>query len=271
MFRIRNSMLTDWEEMPCKLAFKARWFGTDEEKKLMDIGDRDSIIWGSYFEQLVLGSGVGGKTLDLVELGRKNNKNYLGSVYYQRVKRQAAVAREFIFGYLKSQGYPFWKAQVQLVCDFEIEGEIIPYEGNADALLGLPNQPTLVLDTKFTGDTTNTWGKYSWGNPEAMDMGQLVGYMEASKLIYGTEPKAMYYVADSKEAERVEPIYVEYSKEYIDWYMIGRLKPAYEEINHSRLWNYWQPAPSYNNCNSCPLKNICTKAVKIPEIKTIQK
>lgn len=264
MFRIRNSMLTDWEEMPCKLAFKARWFGTDEEKKLMDIGDRPAIRWGSYFEQLVLGSGVGGKTIELTP-------KEFNSVYYERVKRQAAVAREFIFGYLKSQGYPFWKAQVQLVCDFEIEGEIIPYEGNADALLGSPNQPTLVLDTKFTGDTTNTWGKYSWGNPEGMDMGQLVGYREASRLIYGTEPKAMYYVADSKEAERVEPIYVDYSQEYIDWYMIGRLKPAYKAILRSYNWGDWPAAPSYNNCNSCPLKNICTKAVKIPEIKTIQK
>ena len=262
-------MLNDWEEM-CGLAFKARWFGSKEEKELMDISDRDSIIWGSYFEQLVLGSGVGGKVIDLNELGRKNNKNYLGSVFYKRVKSQTETARGFIFGYLKEKGYPFWKAQVELETDFHVDGEVIPYQGNADALLGLPNKPTLVLDTKFTGDTTNTWGKYAWGKPEVMDMGQLVGYVKACEQIYGTNPTAMYYVADSKEEERVEPIVAEFSDEYVYEYMY-RLKTAYIEIRQSLIWDFWTPTPSYNKCNKCPLKITCDKAVKIPEITTIQK
>lgn len=255
-------MLNDWEEM-CGLAFKARWFGTKEEKELMDIGDRPAIRWGSYFEQLVLGSGVGGK---IIELTIKEKS----SVYYTRVKEQAETARGFIFGYLKEQGYPFWKAQVQLTTEFEVDGEIIPYEGNADSLLGEPNKPTMVLDTKFTGDTTNTWGKYAWGKPETMDMGQLVGYTEACNQIYGVRPIPMYYVADSKEEKRVEPIMPEFSSEYVYSYMY-RLKSVYIDIRQALVWNHWSPKPSYNECSNCPLKNICDKAVKIPEIKTVQK
>lgn len=229
----------------------------------MDISDRAPIRWGSYFEQLVLGSGVGGKVIELTS-------TEYSSVYYKRVKRQAEIARDFIFNYLNKQGYPFWKAQVQLITDFNVDGMIIPYEGNADALLGLSNKPTLVLDTKLTGDTTNTWGKYAWGKPDDMDMGQLAGYSKAIAQIYGTIPRAMYYVADSKEEERVEPINVEFSNEYIDNYL-WKLRLVYVDINQALSWNYWQPKPSYNECNKCPLKHTCDKAVKIPEIKTVHK
>src|SRR5690606_6730844 len=132
-FRIRNSMLNDWEEM-CHLAFRARWFGTPDEQKLMDIGHLQAIRWGSYFEQLVLGSGVGGKVIELTD-------KELRSEYYPRVKRQASIARGFIFETLKGMGYPFMKAQERLETTFTIDGMQVPYEGNADALLGL-NKPT---------------------------------------------------------------------------------------------------------------------------------
>lgn len=257
-------MLNDWREM-CHLAFKARWFGTPEEQKLMDIGDRPSIRWGSYFEQLVLGSGVGGKTIELTP-------KEFQSEYYGRVKRQAQTARHFIFDALKTQGYYFIEAQKQLICDFEIDGIIIPYEGNADALLGDFNKkPTLVLDTKYTGDTTNTWGKYAWGRPEEMDMGQLVGYSSAIQAIYRVEmPKSMYYVADSKIAERVEPIEVEFTEVYRQEYFWD-LKECYKEINQSLSFDYWTHKASYNECSKCPIKATCSKAVTIPEIKKITK
>lgn len=260
-FRIRNSMLSDWDEM-CRLAFKARWFGTPQERELMDIGHLQAIRWGSYFEQLVLGSGVGGKVIELTD-------KELKSVYYPRVKRQAEIARHFIFGTLKEMGYPFLRAQERLETTFVVDGIEIPYEGNADALLG-SKVPEIILDTKYTGDTTNTFGKYAWGKPETMDMGQLVGYTEAAAQIYGHKPKAMYYVADSTDSERVEPIEVEFTDEYIHLYM-WRLKETYLEIQQSLSWNYWTHRSSYNECRNCPLNKICDKAIKTPEIKTIVK
>lgn len=259
--RIRNSMLSDWDSM-CKLAFKARWFGTEEEKKAMDIGHLQAIRWGSYFEQLVLGTGVGGKIIELTE---KENR----SEYKDRVKEQASIARQFIFGTLKEMGYPFLKAQEQLITTFLIDGVEVHYEGNADALLGR-DQPELVLDTKLTGDTTNTFGKYAWGRPETMDMGQLVGYTEAVKQIYGKEPKAMYYVADISPKKRIEPIEVDFTDEYRYEYL-WRLKEAYVEINQSVNFNHFPATASYNECSNCPLFKTCEKAVRVPEITTIVK
>lgn len=255
-------MLNDWREM-CQYAFRARWFGTPEERLLMDISDRPSIRWGSYFEQLVLGSGVGGKTIELTS-------KEIASVYYKRVKAQAETARSFIFGYLREKGYPFIEAQKALQTTFFIDGMEVLYEGNADALLG-NLKPEIVLDTKHTGDTTNTWGKYAWGRPEVMDMGQLVGYSEAIVQIYEVPmPRSMYYVADSKDEERVEIIDVEFTNEYRQQYMWD-LKEAYMQISYALAWNYWQPRPSYNECKNCPLNKTCDKAIKVPEIKTIIK
>lgn len=259
--RIRNSMLSDWEEM-CHLAFRARWFGTAEERQLMDIGHLEAIKWGSYFEQLVLGSGVGGKIVELTD------KMYR-SDYYERTKRQAETAREFIFNRL---GVPFIAAQVQMVVDIEIEGMTIPTEGNADALLGYSKVPSVILDTKFTGDTTNEYGKYAWGKPETMDMGQLVMYTEQAVRIYNLPsfPRSIYYVADRLKSERVEVIEPEFTQEYRQWYL-WKLKEAYQEISQSYNFNYWTDKASYNNCRNCPLRDQCNKAVKVPEIKKIIK
>lgn len=261
-FRIRNTMLNDWESM-CQLAFRARWFGTKEEKDLMDISDRQPIRWGSYFEQLVLGSGVGGKRIDLTE------REY-ASDFYKRVKAQAETARGFIFEELAKRGFPHVEAQVQLITDFYIDGEIVPYEGNADSVHGEKGKPTLILDTKNTADTASTWGKYSWGNPHAMDMGQLVGYSSAAHNIYNHLPESMYYVADMTEKLKVEVIHVEFSEVYRQEYMF-RLVTGYRGIREAVAYNHWVPRPSFNECSSCPLKNTCSAAVKIPDITSIIK
>lgn len=272
-------MLNDWKEM-CPLAFKARWFGTPEEKQLMDIGDLPHIRWGSYFEQLVLGSGVGGKLIELTD-------KELRSEYYPRVKRQAEIARDFVFRHITNDGHkiPMIGAQIQVKADMIIEGVKVPVEGNIDAAFGRNKIPELNLDTKYTGDTTNTYGKYAWGKPETMNMGQLINYSELTFLIYGVMPRSMYYVADSTPKERVEiiePIFSDYSRDLYKW----ELKEAYVGISYAVKWNVWVPTPEYNKCKNCPLYNQdkaskekrkqlglpdCPSAIKVPQIKVIQK
>lgn len=263
MIRIRNSMLNDFEEM-CPLAFKARWFGTEEEKALMDIGNRDTIIWGSYFEQLALGSGVGGKIVTLSQAKET-------SILKERCHRQAKQARKFLFTelYHEGQKVPLMRAQMQVQCDLEIDGVMIPVEGNIDAAFGW-TYPIINVDTKYTGNTTNTWGKYAWGKPETMDMGQLIMYSEISNVLFNYMPRSMYYVADSTPAERVEaiePIFADESR----YLYKQRVKHAHEKITYNVRWNVWIPTPEYNKCKQCPLINTCASAIKTPQIKIIYK
>lgn len=257
--RIRNSMLSDWDNM-CQLAFKARWFGTDEDKEKMDIGYKQSIRWGLFFEQLIFGSGMGGKTIELTE------KEY-GSVHYKRIKAQASEAREYLFKHL---GVPFVASQVQLFAEIEVDGMIIPVEGNIDGAFGHDRKIDLIVDTKYTADTSNEYGNYSWGRPEDMDMGQLVMYKTLVLLNYGTLPEAMYYVADSTTEERVEVIRPDFSPSYVDWYN-SRIKDAYIGINQAINFDHWVPKNGYNECKKCPFRDTCPSAIKQPTIKIIEK
>ena len=105
-------MLKDWEEL-CPIAFKARWFGTDEEKKLFSLDEVQVIRYGVLFEMLVVGTGMGGKKLEWTDKEKK-------SVYYERIKRQAKLCRD----YLKSMGGSILAAQDYVQTSFEHEGVI---------------------------------------------------------------------------------------------------------------------------------------------------
>lgn len=256
---IRNSMLNDWEEM-CPLAFKARWFGTEEQKKLMDIGHKQNIRWGSYFEQEIFGFGVGGKRIEL-------NERELKSEHYKRVKRQAKEAREYLF---KKFGVPFIKAQVQLFGTITVDGLDIPCEGNIDGQFGYNGKPEINLDTKYTADAENKFGKYSWGEPEKMDMGQMVMYKELSEINYRNVHRSIYYVADSSPRERVEVFEPQFSSYYIDHYK-DRIKECFIGVGQALSFDYWVPKNSYNECKQCPLRLTCPSAILMPEIKIVDK
>lgn len=262
MIRIRNSMLKDWYSL-CQLAFKARWFGTDEEKKLMSLDHVQAIRWGSYFEQLVIGSGVGGKVIELTDKEIK-------SVYYNRVKNQAKEARRIL---LQESKYHFLQGQVQLFGDIEVDGMIIPVEGNIDMMFSdneFDTTPVLNLDLKSTADAENEFGEYAWGKPETMNMGQMVMYRELVMINYGIIPKSQYYVVDLTDKERVEHLEPEFSEEYIYEYKTS-LTNAYIAISKAVKYDYWIPDNSYNKCKKCPLVNVCSKAIKTPSIKIVNK
>lgn len=258
--RIRNSMIPDWESM-CKKAFYFRWFGTDDQKKLFDISDNQAVRWGVYFETLVLGSGLDGKTIELTDAERK-------SEYYSRVKRQAEVARKFFFTEL---GIPKVAFQHKIQTDFQIEGHTIPIEMNADAVFGHNGIPEIIYDTKFTGDTTNTFGKWAWGRPETMDMGQGIMYSEGVKAFYGLNyVRFGYYVADHTKAENVEILEILFSQYSIEEYKY-RVFKTYFEIYQALQWNFWEASPEYNKCKNCPAVNICDKAILSPIVRIIER
>lgn len=253
-------MIPDWETM-CKKAFQFRWFGTAEERDLFDISDKEPVRWGVYFETLVFGSGLDGKTIELTDKEKK-------SVYYGRVKRQAEVARKFFFTDL---GIPKIGFQQKIHTSFNIQGHEIPVEMNADAIFGHNGIPEIIYDTKLTGDLDNTFGKWAWGSPEKMDMGQGVMYSQAVKKFYGIpNVRFGYYVADSKDAEKVDVLEVRFSDYTIEEYMY-RVFVTYYEIYQALTWGYFEASPEYNKCKECPAINICQSAIKTPKVRIIDK
>lgn len=250
-------MLGDWESM-CHQAFRGRWFGTEEERKLLDISHLPQVRWGVYFETLVIGSGMGGATIELTD-------KELKSVFYGRVVRQAKVARDWL---MKKFGGEIVGRQVTVYGSITIDGVTIPLEGNIDVEY-LLNLITIIIDLKLTGDLDNTYGKYCWGEPDKIDTGQLVMYGE---LIYqrdGVYPPTHYYVADNSGDEKSEILNIINSDEYKHQYW-QRVKNAFIGISRSLKFG-WDNKASYNTCVSCPIKHLCPAAIKTPEMKTVYK
>lgn len=259
MISLRYSMLKDWNSM-CQLAFKARWFGTPEEKQLMSLDDVQAIRWGVYFEQLVWGTGMGGKTIELT-IKEKS------SVYYERVKRQAKEARRIL---ITENNLQLIGTQVQLKATLDVEGVQIPIEGNIDAIFGINKIPQMNIDTKSTADADNEYGDYAWGRPDKMDMSQMVMYRDLVYLNYGVVPQSRYYVADLTKEEKVEIIEPDFREEYI-WNHRWNVRNSFQEINQAYNFDFWIPVKDYNQCKNCRIRSICSEAVTTPEIKIITK
>lgn len=253
-------MIPDWDTM-CKRAFQYRWFGTEEERELFDIGHLPQIRWGIYFETLVFGSGLDGKTIELTQKEKE-------SVYYKRVKDQAKVARDYL---LVKMGIPLISAQTKIEHFLESEGYQVPVEMNADSIFGHGGIPSLIVDTKLTGDTENTFGKWAWGKPETMDMGQGIMYKEVVRSKLGLpDMRFKYYVADNSKAERTEIIEVNFSPWAIQEYSFAVLT-AYREISQALIFGHFQASPEYNRCRQCPAFNICTSAIRVPQVTFLEK
>lgn len=258
---MRSSMLRDYENIECALQYKARWFPeNDQERELMSLDNVQAIRWGQYFEQLVLGSGVDGKTITLRD-------DEIRSVHYKRIREQAETARKYIF---RDLGLKFIASQLRLESSIEVDGVTFRIEGHIDGLSGDDNGvPKLVLDTKYTGDSKNEFGPYAWGNPENMDMIQMVTYEYLVRANYEgvTDLENMYYVADSKADTNVLVVTPVFSEVYISA-CFQRYKEAFLGTSQMLHFNKFPANPEFNRCKACPLKDICEYRANVPE-KTI--
>lgn len=252
-FYLSNSMLRDWEDM-CKIQWKDKWLNGNSH---YDIDHKQAVRWGIFFETLVIGSGMGGKTIELTKEERD-------SVYYERIKIQAKRCRE----YLDMQGGKIIGRQLPLKAEFEHNGSIVKASGNIDIRYQYVDVTKSNIDLKLTGKTDNTFGKFAWGSPERMDMSQMIQYALLCFLVYGEVVKSQYWVFDTSPAMEFLPINVIIS----DWAMEAhkeRLARVYDEITESMILDYWQPVNTWANCRDCPIE--CKHRVLMPEFINIEK
>lgn len=255
-FWLSNSMLRDWEDM-CPIQWKARWI--DKDPRMEIEGQEGSPMrWGVFFETMVIGSGMGGKTIELTATEKK-------SVMYERVKEQAARCRK----YLKVFGGKIVGRQEYLRAVIDVNGQKIPIAGNLDIRHSFGDIGG-IIDLKLTGDSDNTFGKFAWGDPGRMDMSQIFQY----KILYQETfaptyvPYTHYWVFDMRAEMKVslldvviDPLSEEAHK--------FRLAKAYNEICASLALDDWIPKNTFNKCNVCPIK--CEYERIMPEFIQISK
>lgn len=255
---LSQSMYKDWTSM-CKLAFSKKWFGTEEEKALFSIDDKEVVRYGVHFESLVVGTGMGGKTIEWTEKERK-------SVFYERIKEQAKKCR----AYLKHLGGRVVESQQEIRGSYEHAGATIYIKGNLDINYEFNDGRAAVIDLKTSSDLEATFGPFQWGDLDRVSTVQLVHYAFLYFLKYGRMPdETMYLVFDLKQDMRFSPISVVISEWAIDDHK-EEFARVYSEIEQAMMMDYFEPNNSYKNCKDCPLKDTCKHYNPFPEPKIIE-
>lgn len=254
-------MIKDWEKL-CHLQFKARWYGTQEEKKLFSLDDNEVIRMGVYYETMVIGSGVHNKTLTKSDLTPKELK----SVKLEYVEQQAKFTREYL------KALPGKKAAVQqeLTASFERDGATYFISGNLDINWRWNDGRAAIIDLKTTGDIEADWGDFAWGDVHSMDKLQLKQYRLLYELNFGEVPETYFFVADISKRMKFTPFQIELDEWDIEEHK-ERIVKVYQEISNSLLLDFWEPKPSFNRCKSCPLNETCQYQQKFPEIVHVLK
>ena len=250
-FILSNSKMHDYERL-CPIEFKAKHIDKNypgfEPTKAMDMGN--------IFETLVIGGTINGAvTFETSKYG----KTLQNGEYGDRIVAQAESAKS----YLKSLDGKFTRQEYIKVKLWSNDGtRWIWIEGTLDILFTFSDGRYSVIDLKFTGDTENDFGKFSWGSPEKMDLSQIKHYKLLVDIKYSVNSEGRYWVFDSGKAMKKKLIKCNISEDAI-WNHKERLFEVADQINNSIALDLWEPKNTFDNCSNCKAK--CKWERVIPE------
>lgn len=249
-FYLSNSMMNDWETL-CPLVFKAKHI----DKKI-EFKSTEDMIWGQIFETLCIGSSVGGQIIVATDKQK-------ASAYWPRVKHQAME----VIKYLRLLGGTVISRQQYYKCEItDNNGQVIKICGGYDIHYQMPDGTKIVIDIKLTGDTENDFGKFAWGSPEKMDLGQSIQYSLIHKIVFSEPCGFQYWVFDKGVDFKKKLIDVQIS-EVAEFHHIERLSQVYNEIMMAIQMDDWQPKNTFANCSTCPCP--CKFRRIMPEMTTV--
>lgn len=262
-FKMSNSKMHDWETM-CPIEFKAKHID-----KIIRFSPTIEMEWGNYFETLVIGGGING--VFKFEESDHGDK-MLRSEHKERVEKQAAACKRYLAMY---GGKAMGRQEYICVTIEDNEGNNIELEGTLDIRYVMTSDGrTIVIDLKFTGDTENDFGKFAWGNPEKMDLSQIIQYGLLTQIKYKLEefPETQYWIFDKGKEMKQKLLKVRVSDGAV-YDHINRISEAYHSIVLSILMDDWPPKNTWENCSKCKFhteENPCKFRRVMPEFVEIE-
>lgn len=251
-YYLSNSEMNDWEVL-CPRVWKAKYIDKSFERESSEAMD-----YGSWFETLAIGSGVGGKVFS-------PTAKMSASAYAERVKLQAADCRK----YLKTLGGKILSRQEYIFTTIvDNDGQVIPVCGGLDVLYGFPgtDKSDIIIDLKFTGDNDNDFGPYQYGNPEKINPQQAVHYRVLYKAKYGAECEFEYWIFDKSPSMKQKRIGVSVS-EITEAMHIEKVSRIYNEIIMAIDMDDFGYKNTFENCRTCPVK--CDYQRVLPDLYEI--
>lgn len=196
--KINQSLIKDvGHEYSCPMRFKLYYLD-----KIHKNAATSAMIKGQYFELHTLGTLAQDGSTAVLPL-KKNGEIPVANT---RIMAQIQKFNEMII----NQGIEIIETDLKLEAQITIfDGRIITVYGTIDGVFKTVLEKE-IIDTKLTGDITNTFSSFGWGNWEIMDKLQAHMYTYLYRENKGEELDFAFHVYDYKP----DPDYNEFRVEY---------------------------------------------------------
>jgi hypothetical protein len=234
--RINQSLIKKVTEETCPLKFKLYFI--DKTLKNAATGP---MIKGQYFEWKTLGSlAQDGSTPELPL--KKNGEKPVANI---RIDQQVEAFNKMI----EDAGIEIIETDIKLEAEITIfDGRIVTLHGVLDGVFKTALEKE-IIDTKLTGDITNTFSAFGWGNWEIMDKLQAHMYSYLYSRNREEELDFAFHVYDYKP----EPDYNEFRVEYDEINNESLRHRVDETINRIDAMEelYFAPDGTMDQCKEC--------------------
>jgi len=254
--RISQSMIKAFKDDYCPLKNKVLYI-TKQFKSIPSL----SMMKGTYFETLIIGSDAHGNQLTTLPL-RKNGKP---TVDQERIEQQA----NFFMQVMKDHSMVIQDKQVKLSHQLDtnvfLDG-ILDIKGSLfDDIDGPVNDA--IIDIKLTANIYSQFGDYCWHFPHNMDHTQAYMYSLLYESNYKVTPIFYYFVFDYKPVPEYKVI-----RKTVDATnraeLMESIRKTIEKIEMHERKTWWTNG-SYDNCRYCPLTSMCKDYKKAKKIEIV--
>ena len=265
MKRISSTLITSLaDEKKCPFLINEMYI-----KKSVRSEPTKAMLMGLFFEQLVLG--VKDKVISIPKLKNGNESTDEKRVREQATKILKEVFPQYGIDISKPSSKSFQRFEIEfkedgfvLVGEFDLLAEINdPDLGRIDAIIDLK----LTKNINYENNQENSGKVWSWRYPHNRDHTQAYLYSYIYSILFGKEAKFYYLVSDYKTS----PEHLLIRKKFGDMEYRELRQSITDTINKIDDYNAngWPYNPKWENCKNCPLKNVCSKAIKTPPVQEV--
>ena len=215
----------------------------------------DSMLKGSYFETMVIGSGARNSIVTELPRLKNGNKSTDNIRIDKQIENFPIVLEKYGIAPPKPQNCQVNIQVSKHGFDLDLTLDFASKMNNPD----YGDFPVAIIDLKLTKDVNNTFGDFCWGTPENLDYLQAQFYTfgfrehfsELKRLPPNYTPPFFYLIFDYKTNIEDKLIKTEYD-ESIEEELFERIERADNKIKEAQKLD-WEARPDYTHCKNCPL------------------
>jgi len=228
-----------------------------------------AMLEGLYFESLCLGQSADGECTTDLPRDKRTGKKLTAQlkIEEQAMSFPSLCQKHGVFIIRENNKNVTRNVQIKKVIQLE-DKDLMEKFPDVDVFISLcadiispvitetRNYPVAVIDLKWTGDLTSTFGDYGWGAPKYMD------HIQPFLYSYLLDIPFVYWVFDKKGMNKFVPVNTDVNSTDANTASEAKLrrKEMLEKIRQTAIkvlvhedYDGWNTAPLFDICKKCPL------------------